>query len=383
MIQIARFLSALFMVLFSMRSQAIQLDLSDVSVLFPLPVSEKVDLLMGGETVGQSGQLLPLDVVKKIPQLLKIASNEQVYPYIKVMGIRFDPCFSESTTFVTRCKRQIRMVWQPVSADDEFVSTFDASLHSFYDLTEEDFQQLIRELKKLRSGYSSYASQLTVNPILQSEGLDGVYAEQLKKLVLRYTGVDRLVRVTFMSLGQDGNMWTFGGFDIESGEMKPIQIPRITIATTQVFKNSIKPDPTKFNGGIQPEPIEADLINFLIKDSDQVTLSREQEIRDSIRAAFKIENPIIHNAGTVDCVSCHVVQAARHWTLVKFPNIDFRSENLAYIYTSDLNLINTSPLQNKTNVMRAFGYFLDAPIVSQRTINESAEAARIINNQQY
>lgn len=375
----AQYFSFMLLILLNLKCLASNLDLSDVSVLFPLPASEKVDLLIGGETVGKTGELLPLSLVQKIPQLLKIASNEQVYPYIKVMGIRFDPCFSEGTT-VLRCKKQIRMVWQPVSADDENVTTFDASLHSFYDLTEADFQLLIQDLKRLRERYQMPATALGVNPILKAEGLEGDYYKQLTAVVLKYVGQKNLVRVTFMLLGQDGNMWTFGGFDIADNNLTPIQIPRLQ-ATTQVFKNAIKPDPIKFNGGLQPEPAGADLINFLIKDSDQVTLSREQEIRDSVKAAFRIENPLVHNAGTMDCVSCHAAQAARNWTLVKFSDVDFITENSDSIYKSDLNLTNPSPLQNKTNVMRAFGYFLDSPIVSQRTINESAEAARVINQQ--
>ncbi len=376
----AQFILFMLFILFSMKGFATNLGLSDVSVLFPMPASEKMDLLLGGETRGRTGELLPLSTVQKLPALLKIASNEQVYPYIKVMGIRFDPCFAESTS-VMRCKKQIRMVWQPVSADDEYISTFDASLHSFYELTESDFQILIIELRNLREKYQVAESGLSINPIIKAEGLEGEYYKQFIAVVLKYVGQANLVRVTFMLLGQDGNLWTFGGFDIENNDMMPIQIPRLKATTTQVFRNSIKPDPTKFNGGLQPEPVGSDLVNFLIKDSDQINLGREQEIRDSVRAAFRIENPQIHNAGTVDCVSCHVVQAARNWTLVKFSSLDFLTENSAFIYKSDFNLANLSPLQNKTNVMRAFGYFLDSPIVSQRTINESAEAARIISQQ--
>jgi hypothetical protein len=366
-----------FISLLGFNCGAANFDLNDLSVLFPLPLTENANLLPGGDTMGAKGELLPLDYIQRVPQLLKIASNEQVYPFLKVMGVRIDPCFMEGLA-VMRCRHQIRMVWQPLSEDDETLNTYDASVHTFYDLTSTEFNELIEGLKNLKTLYPSRPQGLGVNPILNSEGLNGDYYKKFMALILKYAGHDNFSRITFMLLGQDGNQWTFGGFDTNHDVFKNIAIPRIS-AEAQVFRNSIKPDPIKFNGGILPEPVGDDLINFLVKDSEKVDLSQEQQIRDSVSAAFKIENPRLHNTGTMDCVSCHVAQAARVWTLVKFSNWDLMTENEDFIYKANFDLTNLSPLQSKTNVMRAFGYFLQNPVVSQRTINETAEAVKTVN----
>ena len=94
---------------------------------------------------------------------------------------------------------------------------------------------------------------------------------------------------------------------------------------------------------------------------------------DAAKAAFKFENPKLHNPGTVDCVSCHVAQPARSFTMLQFPSLQLDQLSREFVYTSSRNLLNQSPRQSQTNIVRAFGYFENSPFVAQRTINESAE----------
>ncbi|MGZ3692317.1 MAG: hypothetical protein ACXVAX_12490 [Pseudobdellovibrio sp.] len=370
----------LFILLSGFTARAQEFGLNDVSVLFPMPASTDIDLLWSGDRMGSQGAILPAYVMDKVPQLLKIADNSQVYPFIKVVGVRIDPCFMEGLSSVLRCQQQIRMVWQPVSADDDNLTTYDASLHSFYQLSSEQFQQLVTQLKQLNSQFPHDETlALGVHPVIKAQGIKGDYFKAFTDIILSYVGEKNLSRVTFMALGQEGNTWTFGGFDILNGNWTAINIARLQKTTIQVFKNAIRPLPIKFKGTLTPEPTGQDLITYLIGDSDQVDLTHEQDIRSAVRAAFKIENPQLNNPGTVDCVSCHVAQEAKLWAINKFSTLDFLTENENVIYQSRFSLNNVSPLQDKTNVTRAFGYFLSDAVTSQRTINESAVVANYVN----
>lgn len=363
-------------------AQALQteiLDLNDISILLPLPTPDDWNLLPQGKTIAHNGMLLPLTYLKQIPQLIGIAPNEKAYPMMRVVGIRLDPCFHEGPAPI-RCQAQIRMVWQVLAPNDETTSTFDAALHSFYNLTDTQFKELLSSVidLKLKHGTSSSTNTpLAIHPILQSEGLSGPYYTQLINLIYQYVGEGNLSRVTFMQLFMNGNIWEFGGFDIKDQNLTPITIAR-TNTTTQQFKNSATPEPIWFLGGMTPEVTQDDNLNFLIHDSRLVTLENENDIIAATRAAYRFENPKQHNPGTLDCVSCHVAQASKEWALQKFPTLNLDVINQNEIYQSPYNLKNLSPMQNQTNILRAFGYFLDSPIIAQRTINESADVLDFI-----
>lgn len=355
------------------------LDLSDVSILFPLPTTENWNQLPSANSKAQFGELLPLSMFKQLPQLLSLAPNEKIYSFMHVVGVRVDPCFHEGPAPL-KCHSQIRMIWQPFADDGGATSTFDTAVHSFYDLTPENFQELLMSLQQLKSTQASSAGfkPLGVNPILKSIGLESSYFKDLIKILFNYTGAEKLSRITFMQLFMNGNVWEFGGFDISNSILKPIQIPRIN-AFTQKFKNSASPRPIWFNGGITPEPQDIENLNILTRDSRILAPQNEAEIIEATRSAFKFENPNLHNPGTVDCVSCHIAQSAKVWSMRQYPwlNLDVVSKN--EIYSSDRDLRNLSPMQIHTNILRSFGYFMNVPFVAQRTINESAEVIKYIN----
>ena len=147
-----------------------KLGLNDVSILLPLPQSKEWDLLPKPETMGGKGALLIREIFNQVPQLLAFASNDEVYSAMRAVGIRIDPCFTEGYVPV-RCQTQIRLIWQPLSDTDNETSTFDASLHTFYQLTETEFKSLVDELKKLKAtaGGGPDDEALGVNPIIKSQ----------------------------------------------------------------------------------------------------------------------------------------------------------------------------------------------------------------------
>lgn len=356
-----------------------KLGLNDVSVLLPLPPTADWGLLPKPDSNGGKGALLTREVFNQVPQLLAFASNDEIYSAMHAVGIRIDPCFTEGHGPV-KCQTQIRLIWQPLSDADTETSTFDASLHTFYQLTEAEFETLVRELRKLKAtiGNSSDEAALGINPTLKSQGLKGAYYSQFIKIIYSFIGIENFSRVTFMQLSMTGNAWVFGGFDYINSELQPIQIPRIN-SFKQTFKNSAAPRPIWFIGGITPEPTQPENFNILTRDSRKLAPQDEAAIIEAAKAAFKFENPKLHNPGTVDCVSCHVAQPAKIWAMRQYPWLQLDSLSRDITYSSKLNIRNMSPMQIHTNIVRSFGYFMNMPFVAQRTINESAEVVNFIN----
>jgi hypothetical protein len=357
------------------------LDLNDVSILLPLPDAQSWSQLWSGETVGTKGAILPLKALDGVPRLVTQATNPALYPNIKVLGMRLDPCFHEGPA-PAKCRPQVRLVWQPLKLEQNITSTYDASLHSFYDLTTEEFKSLLNEvtaLKKTKTAENDFLP-LGVNPFIKQEGLAGDYAQALRSIILKYIGEKNLARVTFMQLFMNEKTWMFGGFDFVNGESVPILVAR-TKTTFQIFNNSVPSDrPFWFLGGMNPAPPQ-DLENLgiLVADSRTLAPQNEDEISAAVKTAFRFENPDMNNPGTVDCVSCHVAQPARSWALRQYPWLQLDVVYKDEIYSSERDLRNLSPMQPHTNILRSFGYFMNQPFVAQRTINESAAVIKYIN----
>jgi hypothetical protein len=302
---------------------------------------------------------------------------------MKVVGLRIDPCFNEQVGPV-KCEKQIRLVWQPLKIIDSIVTTTDASLHSFYRLSDAEFEILTNELKSITENYPDRAkgqTYLQINPILKKEGLTGSYFQKLTQIIERFTGESQLTRITFMQLSGSGDVWIFGGFNIQNHQMIPIQIPRLNKALTQEFRNSAAPSPFWFLGGMYPQPKQAVNLNILVQDSRKLSPENETEIIEATRAAFQFENPKLNNPGTVDCVSCHVAQPAKAWAMKQYPWFNLDQQLAGDIYESSENDIrNGSPMQIHTNILRSFGYFMNRPFVAQRTINETSEVVNAMNS---
>ena len=359
-------------------AQNAKLSLNDVSILLPLPPPGQWNLLPSASSIGARGFLLPVNIVAEVPRLISESTNEEIYNRLHAVGIRLDPCFTEGHGPV-RCQPQIRMVWQILADNENTTSTIDASLHTFYPVSKEELQQLTEDILKLKTEFSvaDDNAALGVHPVIQQQGLGGEYYPRMMQLIYNYVGEQNLSRVTFMTLFMTGNVWEFGGFDIKNSELIPITIPRISSTTQKLVNNALPAE--WFRGGLVPAPDGAENLNFLLRDSSKLSLQNEQQIIDAAKAAFKFENPKLHNPGTVDCVSCHAAQPARSFTMLQFPSLQLDQLSREFVYTSARNISNQSPRQSQTNILRSFGYFENSPFVAQRTINESAEVLNYFN----
>jgi hypothetical protein len=358
-------------ILFAFMSDAYAFDMNDASVLLPLPNARDLGELLSPATQGVGCALLPREHFEAGGDLVSGIANAELYSkYLRVVAIRLDPCFVEGVG-PKPCRKLVRFVWQPVFATEAGqTSTLDAAIHTFYKFrTASEWNAVVNAWPKLKAEYAGLPLQ--PSPQISSEGFSGSYWQGLKSLLLKSVGNKNLVRVTFMSLPFD-NLWIFRGFDILNGERVEMEIPRIA-QTRQTFALSL--DPKKYEGGLDPKPPREKIWNIFLKDSDEIKVAGAiQEITD---IADSLNNPKQHNAGTLDCVSCHVAQGARRWAendwrfkdLTQFPNL-YKNENA--------NLENLT-VSSKTNRIRAFGYFGKESAISQRVINETAEVVSALN----
>lgn len=360
----------------SLKSYA--LGLNDLSILVPLPKTTEHSLMLSPYENGKNGTLLSKSVYDLFINLVVERSNQDLWlNQLKVVAIRLDPCFIEGTGPLA-CSRQLRLIWQPVFAKNNELTTRDASMHSFYEFTEEEYRHLLNEWKRLAK--TDEKSPLVVHPILQKEGLQGPHWNELRALILKHCGSKNLIRITSMNVSGSEQVWIFSGYDIDSsGRAKEILIPRIQSSFQSITQSSF--DITNFWGALTPTPSEDHEFNLLIDDS--MFFKKTQtviEARKAARSLLSFENPKKHNTGTLDCASCHLANMAHQWVHANYPQLKWDTEFSDVKYESGFNLLNTTKNKVSPNQFRIFGYFGKEPVISQRVINETAEVLGLMKS---
>lgn len=355
-------------------------DLNDVSYLMPLPTSIYSDHMLHLESTGARGVLLPAKFLSSIPPLTVINTQDETAKALRVIAVRIDPCFPLPTP--QSCQRQIRLIWQPLEVGPRNrVQVTDASLHSFYLLNETDFKNLMNDLSAWKSKFKiqTQGLPLQIHPAWSRDGDNSVALAEFNGIVLKYAGLQNLMRVTAMVLRGTGDMWAFQGFTVNQGKLELMRIPRID-RFAQVFVNQAMPSDHFENGQINPAPAGDDTLNNVITDSGKFNSGFEDLLRKELRAMYRIEDPKSFNPENTDCVSCHVSQPARQWIMANRTDLGIDNIWLNFSYkNARYNLSNQSANLGNTQIIRAFGYFNSDVAISQRVINESAEVADSLN----
>ncbi len=360
--------------------------MNEVSQLLPLPQIAEFDFLLRASDRAERGELLPNSVFRFLPPLTDQADQDQIYQHnLKVIGIRFDPCFSEGVT-PQKCRHQIRLVWQPLIMVGDHVTTLDTAIHTFHEFSDSEWSGILAELNLLFSEVrtnhrrSWLLSPLQIQPLILSEGYSGNYWKRLRALVLKSCGETNLIRVTAMTVRMS-RLWTFMGLDRTTNGWSLIHIPTLDIERPVSQTFMITPEGMEnleeFAGGISYLPKTEALWLRLASDSLRVKeLQSRSELKSIIRRAIRLENPRLHNPGTADCVSCHLAQTVRLWGEKNFGDWNWQKEfESDRFFESSRNLQNLSVRPFQIDRMRAFGYFGADPILSQRVIHETALVA--------
>ncbi len=356
---------------FLVAAKAFAFELNDISVLLPLPKSIEDAALLSPQSVGAAGVLMP-DFVKQA-LASEIAGVEQ----FRVVALRIDPCFPNlDFKHPENCRAQIRLVWQVLRFENHQVTSRDTAIHTFYEITQPELQQLLSEISQLKKNSSAVPAgqPLSVHPIISQQGLHGDYWQNLRALVLSLTGANRLSRFTLM-VGANP-FWTFQGFDVANNSARKISIP-VLDKPIEVFSNFSR-NSLNYLGGVGLNPQSPDAFNELVSNSQQFAHGQQTLKQKTVDAIFRVESPKFNNPETINCSSCHVAQGARSWFLRNSFEVDL--ENNPFRFQAGANSRPDNTYSTSTINLRNFGYFNKAPAISQRVVNETALIVKQLNS---
>ncbi len=364
-----------FLLAFSPSAEA-KWEMSDLSLLMPLPEPGAQNRLWHARTTTRGGALLPKEVYDSLPMLVVLRDREWLYDSLRVVAARIDPCFAEGNG---PCRRQVRFVWQPMEEIRGSFTTLDAAAHTFHELSDQDWANLIAGLERLKKLYPLPSGQaLGVHPHLASSGIQGAFGREFARLLFSVCGPLNLVRATAMTVNTEGTVWVFTGFDIKNGKHERFLIPRVN-NRAQAFFSDLE-NALEFRATMNPFPAnEASFLSFLRDSSTAERELGEDEIAKAVRSSLVALNPKLSNPGTIDCASCHAARAVPLWAELRFPSWNWNGMFAGELFRGEGNLTNISASPRRTNVLRAFGYFNRDPILSPRTIFETSLAVESMN----
>jgi len=379
-----KFLILPFIFLFPVTTYSSDLSwgLNDVTYIMPLPLDAKENRLLKLQSEGAKGVMIPEAMIMQLPQMDMQHKKDQINAMTRLMTVRIDNCFPLPTP--QSCQKQIRMVWQPVIEKDRNITTVDAAFHSFYVLTEEEFSALTTDLKNWKKKYQKRESistvstdALDIHPYWKHERDESHALIEFNTLITKYAGQQNLTRVTVMVLRRMNDVWGFLGAEVKDGQLEVGAIPRLEGKTSQMFFNQLN-DSKQYTGSMMsPAPMlpDSNLAPFIDRATSTAVFT-EAEVIGNLQSSFAIENPVLFNPESMDCVNCHIAQSSREWLSAKLPTTIDQSLFSAFKYTNaNYNLENKSTQVFNTAQLRGIGYFGQDLAISQRVINESAIVA--------
>ena len=371
------------------------LDVNDVSFLFPVAWnSSQRDAMLRLDANGSFGPLLTkpmfeaIFAIGNVKPLAQAPAMARARPYApwRIVAARFDPCAARPDN-ASACAVQLRLIAQPiVEVDAELrpafgaasVGALDFALHLIYELPAGEASALVAQLRALKAASSvpTTGKVLHVHPAMASEGIQGAFAQALKRTIVGAVGMTRLSRVTFFGSTDptttgEGSRWGFAEGVVDGGRLVAAPILGVMPLKLQVFDSSdgegnpFKPVPTT------PEHLGLFFTPAYKTEFFEGRVGTARTAAERSRAS--IENPLRHSVANTDCASCHVPI--------------FRSSEEAAIDTRDVRFVppvgttvqRSKFLAEKGYVLRAFGHVETKAAVSQRTINESATVASFVN----
>jgi hypothetical protein len=353
--------------------------MNDVTVLTPLPRDETAVLMTGGARADDGNELVPRALFERlvseewceklrdgtcIPELVLKLQPED-YAGLHLVALRFDVCDRKRPgACPPGADGSLRAVFQPSLQVGVFA---DAALHAIYTLPSGQLPSLVAELRRLaRIQAEPLGSPLKASPAL-SVADKPAYADGWRALVREHALRERLVRLTFsVEILSSSAKWLMRGVERGAdGEFHPLSIPG-TSATTLRVRNSTP-------GGFEVDPpndTPPGLSSLLSPSAFADAGARSQsELLELVRA---IDDPGRHSADTLPCVTCHVateVFERRAGSL----GIDAGSAPFAFDGGAYNLSLEASRRKDTLWSIRALGYWLDKPVISQRVVNETAQ----------
>lgn len=342
-----------------------RLGLNDLSILYPLPTTFSQPGYLLASDVGARGELLPQSIYDTIPTFPVRVADGLEYARMRVVAIRFDTCGGSGDP----CEPQIRLVMQPVSTDGSFR---DSALHLFYAIEPDAVPALVTSLRALRAmaPEADPSGPLDVHPSLVAQGVEGAYGTALRELVLSHTGAENLVRMTFFLRAPPVvEVWFLGGFDIADGVATTMEIVGVGAGNQRVIHTELA------GGGYDYEltPItDVPEDHAVMLSSEDATAADDATRQAAYRALLRVQNPDLHVVDALPCAGCHV---ASYITSRAATEHDLHADAFPEdAFQSDYDLTVRGGAASEPSSLRAFGYFYEVPMISHRTVNETAHA---------
>ena len=402
--------------LLSLSASAGSWELNDVTYLLPLPTQILQSASINAQEVAGGNALIPRDFFAKAGgtdfttgDIIPRTSGFDSYENLFVVGVRIDPCFRDH--FADACRHQIRMVWQPVDhwADNQPI-TVDATVHTFYDLSENEFNALLGQLQLIKGEYRVNTGHLplSLHPGFSKTGATE-FQKAFKQTLLGYVDLKHLSRIAIATIGAFELGWTMFSNNFDGKTFTPVQIfnnqtgqqriknpgglnldlatgttADITARALQYFSttdihSSEHASCAYVSSTGALDPVEqGDQLFAVLKNSNRVTdpKSGNQIAQTYLSRAVRIENPAMNLPGTIDCLSCHSA------TMVKVITSRALGLPLPRVIATTANVQNTSKYYGDTHNLRMLGY-VDSDIqLGDRVIHESAAVADRLNSGQ-
>ena len=312
------------------------------------------------------------------------ADVQMKYDNLRVVAMRLDPCFANigPVTDASTCDNQLRLVFQSLTYSSGSTSAIDGAVHVFFRLDRDQLKSAISEIVALRkaNGQTTAMGPLQPHPLIVKQGIDGSFAQDLNKIILKYASPSNLIRFTHFQSANLQTVWNFSGFDVDGSSTTPMVIPNIPDSGTGVgfFQGFASP----MNGGFTPESTAKDTITLLVNaaNAKAASASKQQAAYD---AALRIENPSFHSPNTIDCASCHVGEDAR--LLIGDDVLGLSAVDNPNLFKRDSKYVSLRSMKQTTNPrtqplnVHMLSYRNDKLMIGQRVINETAATVAYVN----
>jgi hypothetical protein len=338
------------------------LDMNDVTILAPLPQTLATPVLLRGDDVADDGTIF-------VPRALfdRLTANEllspDLYANLHLVAVRFDLCDRHRPGPCPEAEdARLRLVFQPLATGP---LARDVGFHAFYAIGNDEIPEAVTALRDLARIAPPQSGALRVSPALSAADPEP-YATRVRAFVKRYGGEARLVRLTVNMQPETAAAirWTLRG--VEKADDGFVDIPIVgTTQTTQGVSLSGSPAYTIVPTTDTPMGLLGAITQLMFDVADA---AKKREYLSALAAA---DNPLTHTAETVPCVACHVstvVMSARAASTAIDPL------GLPGRYTSKFDLSVAGGKSTETQrTIRALGYLAQAPMISQRVVNDTAQ----------
>lgn len=337
-------------------TQTRALGLNDVTWLLPL---EPLD---AGSPFGLPVELIPFSSFDRLTRARPAVRTE--LSRLRVVALRFDVCDrSAPGPCPADTDGVFRLVLQPLFGSPPKAE--DVALHAFYAVPRADLPRVVDALRALAATQDvPRTAALRVNTAFTT---DAAYRSALSGLVASYAQATRLHRLTLF--GQESDLaslvWIFRGEQrTGGGGLAPIRIPAIDAEQQEV---TLYGGDSYFVSPLADAP--AGFARAMMEPTFRVATGPQQLA--SVQSLVAVDNPALHTADTVQCVSCHAST-----TLLPGRAADAGVEVKSLPETFDPGafdpaLLGTYPVRIRT--LRALGYVGETPLTTTRVVNETVQ----------